>query len=84
MLGLDSVGKTTILYKMNISEIVSIVPTIGFNLDVAEFQNVKFTCWDLGGSDYIRIPRRKYQINIQAFVFVVDASEPERINIAKN
>lgn len=30
MLGLDSAGKTTILYKMNISEIVSIVPTIAF------------------------------------------------------
>lgn len=29
MLGLDSAGKTTILYKLHIGEILSTVPTIG-------------------------------------------------------
>ena len=29
MLGLDSAGKTTILYKLQIGEILSTVPTIG-------------------------------------------------------
>jgi len=33
MLGLDAAGKTTILYKMKLGEVVSSVPTIGFNME---------------------------------------------------
>lgn len=32
MLGLDAAGKTTILYKLKLGEVVSSVPTIGFNV----------------------------------------------------
>ena len=32
MLGLDGAGKTTILYKLKIGEVVSSIPTIGFNV----------------------------------------------------
>ena len=31
MVGLDAAGKTTILYKMKLGEIVTTIPTIGFN-----------------------------------------------------
>lgn len=30
MLGLDAAGKTTILYKLHIGEVLTTVPTIGF------------------------------------------------------
>lgn len=33
MLGLDAAGKTTILYKLKLGEVVSSVPTIGFNME---------------------------------------------------
>lgn len=32
MLGLDAAGKTTILYKLHIGEVLSTVPTIGTSL----------------------------------------------------
>jgi GTPase SAR1 family protein len=32
MLGLDAAGKTTILYRLKLGEVVSSVPTIGFNV----------------------------------------------------
>jgi GTPase SAR1 family protein len=32
MLGLDAAGKTTILYKLHIGEVLSTVPTIGTRL----------------------------------------------------
>ena len=32
MLGLDAAGKTTILYKLHIGEILSTVPTVGAQL----------------------------------------------------
>ena len=32
MIGLDNSGKTTILYNLKLGEIVSTIPTIGFNV----------------------------------------------------
>ena len=49
MLGLDAAGKTTILYKLKLGEVVSSVPTIGFNVESVEYKNIKFTVWDVGG-----------------------------------
>ena len=49
MLGLEAAGKTTILYKLKLGEVVSSVPTIGFNVETVEYKNIKFTVWDVGG-----------------------------------
>lgn len=49
MLGLDGAGKTTILFKLKLGEVVSSIPTIGFNVETVEYKNIKFTVWDVGG-----------------------------------
>lgn len=54
MVGLDSAGKTTILYKMKLGELVQTLPTIGFNIESVEYKNIRFTVWDIGGQDRIR------------------------------
>ena len=36
MIGLDNAGKTTILYKLKFGEVVTIIPTIGFNVETIE------------------------------------------------
>ena len=33
MVGLDAAGKTTTLYKLKIGEVVTPIPTIGFNVE---------------------------------------------------
>lgn len=63
MLGLDAAGKTTILYKLKLGEVVSSVPTIGFNVETVEYKNIKFTVWDVGGQDKIRLLWRHYYNN---------------------
>ncbi|KAI0303172.1 P-loop containing nucleoside triphosphate hydrolase protein [Russula brevipes] len=55
MLGLDSAGKTTILYRLQIGEVVSTIPTIGFNVETVQYKNIKFQVWDLGGQSSIRL-----------------------------
>lgn len=40
LLGLDSVGKTTILYKMHLNQTLPTLPTIGFN--VSRAKRIKF------------------------------------------
>ena len=54
LLGLDAAGKTTILYKLKLGEIVTTIPTIGFNVETVEYKNISFTVWDVGGQDKIR------------------------------
>ena len=54
MIGLDAAGKTTILYKLKLGEVVTTIPTIGFNVETLEYKNLKFTVFDVGGQDKIR------------------------------
>uniref|UniRef100_A0A8C1I5X0 ADP-ribosylation factor 4-like n=1 Tax=Cyprinus carpio TaxID=7962 RepID=A0A8C1I5X0_CYPCA len=78
-LGLDAAGKTTILYKLKLGEIVTTIPTIGFNVETVEYKNICFTVWDVGGQDKIRPLWRHYFQNTQGLIFVVDSNDRERV-----
>jgi ADP-ribosylation factor protein 1 len=80
MVGLDAAGKTTILYKLKLGEIVTTIPTIGFNVETVTYKRVSFTVWDVGGKDKIRPLYRHYFQNTTAFIFVVDANDRDRIS----
>ncbi|CAE7852190.1 unnamed protein product [Symbiodinium sp. KB8] len=47
MVGLDAAGKTTILYKLKLGEVVTTIPTIGFNVETVEYKNLSFTVGSL-------------------------------------
>ncbi|KAI9914642.1 hypothetical protein PsorP6_007477 [Peronosclerospora sorghi] len=83
IIGLDGAGKTTFLYKIKLGELVNTIPTIGFNVEVFEYKNIKFTAWDIGGQEKIRSLWKHYLYNNDAVIFVVDASDIERIDEAK-
>lgn len=55
ILGLDGAGKTTILYRLQVGEVVTTIPTIGFNVEQVQYKNLKFQVWDLGGQTSIRL-----------------------------
>jgi len=79
ILGIDLAGKTTILYKLKLGEIVTTIPTIGFNVESIEYKNNKFTIWDVGGQDKIRPLWRHYYANTKAIVYVIDSNDRDRI-----
>ncbi|KAL1517461.1 hypothetical protein ABEB36_001224 [Hypothenemus hampei] len=79
MVGLDAAGKTTILYKLKLGEIVTTIPTIGFNVETVEYKNISFTVWDVGGQTKIRKLWRHYFANTDGIIFVVDSNDRERI-----
>ncbi|VTJ61737.1 ADP-ribosylation factor 4-like [Marmota monax] len=79
MVGLDAAGKTTILYKLKLGEIVPTIPNIGFNMETIEYKNICFTVWDVGGQDKIRPLWRHYFQNSQGLIFVLDSNDRERI-----
>ena len=78
IVGLDASGKTTILYKLKLGEIVQTIPTIGFNVETVTYKNNYLTLWDVGGCDKMRPLMRHYFQNTQALIFVVDSHDRER------
>merc|ERR1712048_512585 len=83
MVGLDAAGKTTILYKLKLGEVVTTIPTVGFNVETIEHKNISFTVWDIGGQDKIRKLWRYYYQNTQAVIFVIDSNDRDRIEDAR-
>eukprot|EP00948_MAST-09A_sp_MAST-9A-sp1_P001315 g1315.t1 len=67
ILGLDNAGKTTILYKLQAPGDIMTIPTVGFEVEMLQYKNIKLQVWDLG----------------DAIVFVVDSSDRDRIGVAK-
>merc|ERR1712207_112393 len=83
MVGLDAAGKTTILYKLKLGEVVTTIPTIGFNVETVEYKNLNFTVWDVGGQDKIRRLWRYYYQGTNALIFVVDSNDRDRCEDAR-
>lgn len=59
MLGLDSAGKTTALYRLKFNQYLNTVPTIGFNCEkvkgtVGRARGQTFLVWDVGGQEKLR------------------------------
>ncbi|KAI6213414.1 ADP-ribosylation factor 4 [Aphelenchoides besseyi] len=83
MVGLDNAGKTTILYKLKLGEVIQTIPTIGFNVDSVDYKNISFTVWDVGGQETIRGLWHHYFHNSQGVIFVVDSADRSRMQEAK-
>jgi small GTP-binding protein len=79
ILGLDNAGKTALTLRMHLGEVVSTMPTIGFNVETVEYKNISFTMWDVGGQDIIRPLWRYYYQGIDGLIFVIDSADERRI-----
>ncbi|CAF2525654.1 unnamed protein product [Rotaria sp. Silwood2] len=78
-IGLDASGKTTILYKLKLNDIVTTIPTIGFNVETVTYNNTSLTIWDVGGCDKIRPLFRHYFQNTHALILVIDSNDRDRL-----
>ncbi|XP_019959911.1 ADP-ribosylation factor-like protein 4D [Paralichthys olivaceus] len=90
VIGLDSAGKTSLLYRLKLQEFVETIPTKGFNMERikvpmgnAKSNSTTFQVWDVGGQDKLRPLWKSYTRRTEGLVFVVDAVEAERMEEAK-
>ena len=85
--GLDSAGKTTVLYKLKagqkkMSQPVRTIPTMDFNVEQWKYKSKTFSVWDVGGQDSIRPLWRHHLTGTQALVYVVDSNDRQRVRKA--
>ncbi|KAJ6443185.1 ARF-like GTPase ARLP2, atypical [Purpureocillium lavendulum] len=77
--GLDGSGKTTLLYRWKLGEVVTTIPTMGFNVEtVGGDGGLDLVLWDAGGSPRLRPLLRHYICSTEYVIFVHDASDHER------
>ncbi|ETV67345.1 hypothetical protein H257_16426 [Aphanomyces astaci] len=84
MVGLDAGGKTTILYKLKLGDVVTTIPTLGFNVEAVTYRNLEFTVWDVGTGDKGRGLWCHYFANTHALLYVVDSNDRDRISTARD
>ncbi|XP_032311654.1 ADP-ribosylation factor-like protein 4A isoform X1 [Drosophila ananassae] len=88
MLGLDSAGKSTALYRLKFDQYLNTVPTIGFNCEkvqgtIGKAKGVHFLVWDVGGQEKLRPLWRSYTRCTDGILFVIDSVDIERMEEAK-
>ncbi|XP_054574042.1 ADP-ribosylation factor-like protein 1 [Eptesicus fuscus] len=84
ILRLDRAGKTTNLYILQVGEVGTTIPTIGFNIqEMITYKNHKFQVWDLGGQTSVRPYWRCYSIT-DAAISVVDSCDRDGTGISRS
>jgi len=84
VVGLDSAGKTTMLNFLRFEKNIETLPTIGVNVEVLQRENVNMSIFDLGGQLHFRTLWGTLMKGSSAIIFVIDSSDRERIEEAKN
>ncbi|XP_009900444.1 ADP-ribosylation factor-like protein 14 [Dryobates pubescens] len=84
MLGLDSAGKSTLLYKFRYNDLFLTSPTIGFNVDMIETQkDFTLTFWDVGGQQKMRQSWCSFLETADGLLYVVDSADKQRLEESK-
>jgi len=92
LLGLDEAGKTTLLYKLKLGEVINNFVTVGMLTETVEYKHLKISSWEVGGRE-VRTTNRflhnalehdKYEAGTTGIAFMVDASDKNRMQEARD
>eukprot|EP01100_Stratorugosa_tubuloviscum_P002848 TRINITY_DN1673_c0_g1_i1.p1 TRINITY_DN1673_c0_g1~~TRINITY_DN1673_c0_g1_i1.p1 ORF type:complete len:176 (-),score=43.98 TRINITY_DN1673_c0_g1_i1:113-640(-) len=83
IVGLDGVGKTTILRKLKLGNAVEIKPIVDIeiNIEVIKYTAMSFIIWDIKRQHKMW---RDYFNGAQALIFVVDSNDRDRLSESTN
>ena len=68
ILGLDNAGKTSIIRSLCSEELLSVSPTVGFQIKSITYRNIICNIWDVGGQATLRPFWRNYYEAVNALV----------------
>ena len=85
MVGLDNSGKTSLMYKAKLKELIKVHPTMSFNVEcVNATKKLKYKIWDIGGRESNRPLWKAYVRKTEGVVFVVDSTDSSRFEEARH
>ncbi|XP_056619624.1 ADP-ribosylation factor-like protein 11 [Triplophysa dalaica] len=84
LMGLDSAGKSTLLFRQQQGVVMETSPTVGFNVATVELdKKTSLTVWDVGGQKTMRSNWKFFLEECKVLVFVVDSSDRARMGEAQ-
>lgn len=83
LLGLDNCGKTTLLHILHDHRLSVHTPTMHPTMEEVSVANLKLITFDLGGHQVARRLWHEYGVASDAIVFIVDATDTDRLPEAK-
>mmetsp|Transcript_9960 Transcript_9960/g.18970 ORF Transcript_9960/g.18970 Transcript_9960/m.18970 type:complete len:189 (-) Transcript_9960:575-1141(-) len=83
LLGLDNAGKTTLQHRLSTGQLQQFNPTTRAQSKDVQVGGMTIKAWDVGGHAAARMLWKKYYAVADAIVFMVDATDHERIVEAK-
>ena len=83
IVGMNNAGKTTILYKLSLDEVVVTEPTVGSNVEEVQHKNLKLQVWDLGGQENLRAAWDAYYRDTHAVIYVIDSADDSQVQTSK-
>jgi GTPase SAR1 family protein len=84
VVGLDAAGKTTILHKLKLGDVMTTIPTMGLNIESLAKDGYELKAWDVFGQETFQsLYRYPPHIGSQAIIFVIDSSDRDRTDKAR-
>ncbi|RXN32150.1 ADP-ribosylation factor 11 [Labeo rohita] len=84
LMGLDSAGKSTLLYMQQRGVVMETSPTVGFNVATIQLDKKNsLSVWDVGGQGTMRPNWKYYLEGCKVLVFVVDSTDRTRMGEAQ-
>eukprot|EP01033_Poteriospumella_lacustris_P010451 gene10451-7430_t len=80
ILGLDNAGKSSILRKLSDEDIMTVRPTMGFQIKVLHHGDLTLNVWDVGGQQSIRPYWRNYFDDVDCLIYVIDSADRRRMD----
>lgn len=85
LVGLQNSGKTTLVNVLATGQFTEdMIPTVGFNMRKITKGRVTLKVWDIGGQPRFRSMWERYCRGVNAIVFVVDAADNAKLDMARN
>jgi len=85
LVGLQNSGKTTLVNVLATGTYTEdMIPTVGFNMRKITKGRVVLKVWDIGGQPRFRSMWERYCRGVNAIVFVVDAADMSKMDMARN
>lgn len=84
ILGIDNAGKTCTTKGLQGVSLDTVAPTIGFSQAEFKFSKHDIILYDLGGGKRIRDIWKNYFAEVYGVIYVIDSSEPERMEECKS